>query len=230
MKLELRKTNDGSLTLYLPEMDEQYHSLNGAITESKHVFIENGFHFHPSSAPSVFEVGFGTGLNCLLTAWLAEKEKRKVIYTAIEKYPLNTEITEKLDYGQWLPYDGQKLYSAILNAKWGVPVQLSVWFTLLKLKTDFISNNWSLTNGCDVVYFDAFGPDKQPQMWSQELINRIYDQVNPQGVFVTYSAKGEVRRRLISAGFMVEKLPGPPGKKEMLRGIKVGSKISLQKK
>ncbi len=229
MKLELRKTNDGSSTLYIPEMDEQYHSLNGAITESKHVFIENGFHFHKAPVPSVFEVGFGTGLNCLLTAHLAEKEKRRVIYTAIEKYPLEAGITAKLNYDRWLPVNGKKLYSDIIDAPWGEQVQVSAWFTLLKMNADFVSDYWNLPNGCDIVYFDAFGPDKQPEMWSAELINRLFEITLPGGVFVTYSAKGEVRRRLLSAGFTVERLPGPPGKKEMLRGIKVGSKISLPK-
>lgn len=229
MKLELKKTNDGSFTLYIPEMDEQYHSLTGAITESKHVFIEHGFHFHKASALSVFEVGFGTGLNCLLTAHLARMENRQVFYTAIEKYPLDACITAELDYGRWFPNDGKKLYSDILGAVWGTQVQISPWFTILKLKADFISGNWGLPNGCDIVYFDAFGPDKQPEMWSAELINRLFGITLPGGVFVTYSAKGEVRRRLLSAGFTVEKLPGPPGKKEMLRGIKVSSKISLPK-
>lgn len=219
--MEIRETNDGSATLYLSEMDEQYHSLNGAVTESKHVFIDSGYHYHSSPNPSVFEVGFGTGLNCLLTAVAAEKEKRQVFYMAIEKFPLQPEILTQLDYGRFVPGNGKELFAAIHECSWEVPVQLSPHFKLLKIHADFTGSDWQLTSQCDIVYFDAFGPDKQPGMWTSELIQRVFELTAPNGIFVTYSAKGEVRRRLMAAGFSINKLPGPPGKKEMLRGIKV---------
>lgn len=225
MKTEYRKTADGSTTLYLPGMDEQYHSLNGAFTESDHVFIRMGYRHHPSPDPVIFEVGFGTGLNCLLTAYRAEKEKRPTSYLAIEKYPLTDEVINKLDYGRFIHKEGQKLFSSIHQCEWGVPVQLSHYFNLYKMKADLTDFSWQLPQSCNIIYFDAFGPDKQPEMWTLPIFERLYKMILPGGVIVTYSAKGEVRRRLASAGFSMEKLAGPPGKKEMLKGIKVPSKI-----
>ncbi len=225
MKLELKNTSDGSATLYLPELDEQYHSLNGAVTEAKHVFLEMGYNHHKSSNPVVFEVGFGSGLNCLLTAFEAEQQKRHTLYIGIENYPLGNEFINLLGYGKFISENRFNLFSAIHACEWNVPVEISSWFTLLKMKVDFTSQNWELPCSCDIIYFDAFGPDKQPEMWTGDLFSYIYKITRNEGIFVTYSAKGEVRRRLVSAGFSMEKLPGPPGKKEMLRGIKVQSKI-----
>lgn len=225
MKLELKNTSDGSSTFYLPELGEQYHSLNGAVTESKHVFLEMGYNYHKSSNPVVFEVGFGTGLNCLLTAHKAEQQKRPTFYIGIEYYPLAIESVNLLGYGRFIPENGHSLFSAIHASEWNVPIQISPWFTLLKMKADFTCLKWELPCSCDIIYFDAFGPDKQSEMWTDNLFSRLYKISLNEGVFVTYSAKGEVRRRLVSAGFSMEKLPGPPGKKEMLRGIKIQSKI-----
>ncbi|RIH63205.1 SAM-dependent methyltransferase [Mariniphaga sediminis] len=225
MNPEYRNTADGSGTLYLPEMNEQYHSLNGAVTESKHVFIEMGYRFHSAPNPVIFEVGFGTGLNCLLTADLAEKDQRSVFYIAIEKYPLSSETIKKLDYGRFIQGKGRELFSSIHECVWDVPVQLTPWFTLLKLKADFTGNEWQIPQHCDIIYFDAFGPDKQPEMWSLPNFLHLSQLMSPGGVFVTYSAKGMVRRQLTEVGFTVERLPGPPGKKEMLRGIKTASGI-----
>lgn len=225
MKLELKNTSDGSATFYLPELDEQYHSLNGAVTESKHVFLEMGYNHHKSSKPVVLEVGFGTGLNCLLTAYEAEKQKRPTFYIGVENYPLGNEFIKLLGYGRLIPEKGSELFSAIHNSCWEKPVEISSWFTLLKMKVDFTRLNRELPCSCDIIYFDAFGPDKQPEMWTGDLFSYLYKITRNEGVFVTYSAKGEVRRKLVSAGFSMEKLPGPPGKKEMLRGIKTLSKI-----
>jgi tRNA U34 5-methylaminomethyl-2-thiouridine-forming methyltransferase MnmC len=220
MKLELKSTADGSFTLYLPEMDEQYHSLNGAVTESEHVFLKMGFNFHPSANPAVFEVGFGTGLNALLTAYQAEVTKRKVFYTAVENHPLSPELVEELDYGRFVPERGIELYRTIHECNWNVPIQITPCFSLLKLNADFTVSLQNLKLKSDIVYFDAFAPDKQPEMWTQQIFMELYDQLLPGGVLVTYSAKGEIRRRMNDAGFRTERLPGPPGKKEMLRGIK----------
>ena len=224
MKLEIRDTADGSKTLFQPELNEQYHSMNGALTESKHVFIEKGYRFHPAPSPVVFEVGFGTGLNCLLTACLAEELKRPTFYISVEKYPLASKIIKNLEYEKWVSGIGKNLFSIIHKCEWGQPVQLSENFKLMKINGDFTGFKWQIPQLCDIIYFDAFGPEKQPEMWTFSIISGLYDWLNPGGVFVTYSAKGEVRRSLVSAGFKVERLPGPPGKKEMLRAIKMNTK------
>lgn len=221
----IKNTGDGSLTLFLPEMNEQYHSMNGALTESNHVFIDKGFNFHSSKEPVVFEVGFGTGLNSLLTAHQAQVQQRPTFYISIEKFPLDNELIKTLNYGSLIKENGSLLFESIHNCAWNIPVKISSWFTLLKFNNDFITKNWLLPQKCDIIYFDAFGPDKQPEMWTGEIFARLFENLSDSGVLVTYSAKGEVRRRLLNAGFYVEKLPGPPGKKEMLRGIKNSSKI-----
>lgn len=225
MNLQIKNTGDGSATLFLPEMNEQYHSLNGAVTESNHVFLANGFNFHPSKQPVVFEVGFGTGLNCLLTAHQAQLHNRPTFYMTIEKFPIEQEIVNQLNYGSLVKENGIRLFRNIHDCEWNIPVEVSPWFTLLKLNTDFTTEKWILPKKTDIIYFDAFGPDKQPEMWSEEIFIRLFKNSSEGGILVTYSAKGEVRRRMVKAGFKVERLPGPPGKKEMLRGIKVASKI-----
>lgn len=225
MNVQLKQTNDGSATLFVSEMNEQYHSLNGALTESNHVFLENGFVFHKTSHPVVFEVGFGTGLNCLLTANQAQLQQRPTCFITIEKFPLSRQILNQLDYGSLIPGNGVQLFNAIHESEWNILVEISPWFTLLKLKDDFTRLAWILPRKCDIIYFDAFGPDKQPEMWTEEVFIRLFENCQEGGVLVTYSAKGEVRRRLIAAGFKAERLPGPPGKKEMLRAIKMVSEI-----
>lgn len=220
MKIELKHTADGSSTIYLPDLNEQYHSLNGAVTESDHVFLKMGFNYHKKPNPVLFEVGFGTGLNALLTANRARITNQSILYMAIENYPLEKALIEELDYGRFVPDKGIDLFSAIHECNWNTPVQVTPYFRLLKIKSDFTTSDWKLPLNFDIVYFDAFGPDKQPEMWSQQIFSRLYEQLLPGGILVTYSAKGEVRRRLNAAGFTTEKLPGPPGKKEMIRAIK----------
>jgi tRNA U34 5-methylaminomethyl-2-thiouridine-forming methyltransferase MnmC len=220
MNPDLIFTADGSPTLYIPEMNEQYHSLNGAVTESNFVYLEKGYSFHKAENPVVFEVGFGTGLNALITAIHAEKTGRPTFYIAIEKYPLDDVFFEKLNYGVFFQERGVELYRLIQQAPWGEVLQINPFFRFLKIKGDITGSEWQLPESCDVIYFDAFGPDKQPEVWSEQIFSRLFSFTSPGGVLVTYSAKGEVRRRMLSAGFKTEKLPGPPGKKEMLRGIK----------
>ena len=220
MKPQIINTADGSQTLYVAKMDEQYHSTNGASTESSYVYIEKGYLFNKSKNPTIFEVGFGTGLNCLLTALLAEKLKRDTIYYTIEKFPLDKEIIQQLEYGKNISAEAQVLFENIHACEWGKPVQISQYFSLIKLKSDLQKNNLKEIKNCDVIYFDAFGPDKQPEMWQPQILQKIYSITATNGVFVTYSAKGEVRRQLAKCGFEMERLPGPPGKLHMLRGVK----------
>ncbi|MDD4108579.1 MAG: tRNA (5-methylaminomethyl-2-thiouridine)(34)-methyltransferase MnmD [Prolixibacteraceae bacterium] len=223
MKYRIIPTADGSRTLYLPQIDEQYHSLNGAVTESVHVFIDKGYIFQSEREAIVFEVGLGTGLNCLLTAIRAEELKRPTTYYSLEAYPLPSEIIIQLNYGSLESGKYAGVYSKIHECPWGRFVNLSPWFRLYKIKADLTRDGWQPPGCCNIIYFDAFGPGKQPEMWSPAIFSAIYDITLPGGVFVTYSARGEVRRSLSSAGFSMERLPGPPGKKEMLRGIKVKS-------
>jgi len=220
MEHSIITTADGSPTLYLPNLKEQYHSINGAITESKYVFLEMGYLNHKSITPNVFEVGFGTGLNCLLTALKAEEQKRLTTYTSIEKFPLNSNIINQLHYGKFISPNAQELYNDLHNCEWNKIIEISKYFKLIKLNADLLKNKLKNSKECDIIYFDAFGPDKQPEMWSPEIFKKIYSVTAPNGIFVTYSAKGLVRRQLSTCGFNVERLPGPPGKFQMLRGIK----------
>jgi tRNA U34 5-methylaminomethyl-2-thiouridine-forming methyltransferase MnmC len=208
-------TADGSHTLYVPELNEHYHSVNGALQESMHVYVEAGFNRCGKQRISVLELGFGTGLNALLTFREAQKRNVSVSYTALEKYPLPETLTACLNYGTetHLP----DVFTELHAADWNEQREISPFFSLKKVQTDFF--DYDFPGLYDVVFYDAFAPDKQPEVWSQALFNRIYDCMYPQGVLTTYCAKGEVRRMLQRAGFTVERIPGPPGKREMLRGV-----------
>lgn len=220
MNLQIINTSDGFKTIYLPDLDEQYHSVNGAFTESNHVFLEMGYQFHKAVSPKVFEVGFGTGLNCLLTAIAAEKTKRNTKYISIEKFPLDESSIKQLNYGEKISLDAKILFEKIHACKWNETVQISKYFQLKKLKSDLIKNDISEIKNCDIIYFDAFGPDKQPEIWKPDIFQKIFISTARNGIFVTYSAKGEVRRQLTACGYKMERIPGPPGKIQMLRGIK----------
>lgn len=220
MDYQIIQTADGSKTLYLPAMNEQFHSVNGAFTESEYVFTGKGYHFHPAKNPVVFEVGFGTGLNCLLTAISAEKAQRPTTFFTIEKYPLDAHWLEQLNYGSFISAEAKNIFATIHSCEWGKTVRITDHFSLHKINADLTKVSFSEFAKFDVIYFDAFGPDKQPEMWEPAIFRKIFEQCTDEAVFVTYSAKGEVRRRLSAAGFTMERLPGPPGKKEMLRAIK----------
>jgi tRNA U34 5-methylaminomethyl-2-thiouridine-forming methyltransferase MnmC len=168
----------------------------------------------------VFEVGFGTGLNCLLTAWQAEKDKRPTRYISIEKFPLENNITDQLNYGRLISDDAQNTFEEIHKCKWNKEVQISEYFSLLKIEGDLLNYNLANIENCNIIYFDAFGPEKQPEMWTPLIFNKIAILTSTGGVLVTYSAKGEVRRQLTASGFDMNRIPGPPGKIHMLRGIK----------
>lgn len=215
----LRKTSDGSDTLYSAEMDESYHSLNGAIQESRHIFIEAGLHQVKRQSIRIFEVGFGTGLNALLTWEEAHKNNLKVEYDAIEQFPVPDSIVKSLNYQMLetgLPAD------ALIQLHKGPWNRLEMLeynrYYLNKVQGDFTDFNF--TDKYDLVYFDAFSPDKQPEMWAEDLFLKIFNALNYNGILVTYSAKGEVRRRMLRCGFNVERIPGPPGKREILRAKK----------
>lgn len=218
--MKLMKTADGSHTLFVPGLDEHYHSVNGAVQESVHVFLRAGFDRMSLPAFRVLEFGFGTGLNALLTMLEADERGKNVVYASIEKYPLPAEISSQLNYGELLCPSAPGLLERLHQAAWDEDVALSPSFTLHKIRADYNECRWP--DGVDLVYFDAFAPDKQPEVWNQALFDRIFRSMNDGGVIVTYCAKGAVRRMWQAAGFTVERLPGPPGKREMLRGTKKG--------
>lgn len=217
MKRTVEMTADGSCTLFVPEMDEHYHSVNGALQESRHVFFHAGWEYLNRDNYRILEFGFGTGLNALLALSRAVHDGTQVAYYTIEKFPLNEDLWQQLHY-EHLDIEGAgRWFSSLHQSAWDKDVLLEPNFLLHKIKGDF--NEVSFPEQIDLVFFDAFAPDKQPEVWSQVLFDRIFQVMAPGGVLVTYCAKGVVRRMLQQAGFRVERIPGPPGKREMLRAI-----------
>lgn len=222
MKKELLKTGDGSTTLHLPKWDEQYHSKHGAIQEANHVFIQHGLEYiiaqDPSNSLSVLEIGFGTGLNALLTYTNAQDVAELIVnYTGLEAYPILVEEISKLNFSEQLEIDNS-IYTKLHTTAWEEKAAISDNFYLTKLKMKF--QDFQGNGNFNLIYFDAFGPRVQPELWELAIFQQMYAALKPNGVLVTYSAKGDVRRAMQQVGFKVERLPGPPGKREMLRAIK----------
>ncbi len=215
---EIQITDDGSATLYLPQLDEHYHSVKGAITESRHIYRDCGYLFRASQSPgpvTILEIGLGTGMNAAVTA-MAANDLSPVRYIALELYPLSLEEVDSMQLDRFVD---PRLLRDLHQCPWDGPRQLTPAFTLEKRRCDF--TQCDLPSGIDVVYFDAFAPEKQPEMWSPELFRRIFHAMNPGGVLTTYCAKGCIRRMLSAIGFSVERLPGPPGgKREIIRAIR----------
>lgn len=222
MKKKLITTSDGSHTLYLPGIDEHYHSTYGALQESRHVFIEKGLHHLDKNIEpvNVLEVGFGTGLNALLTLFESEKDKRKVHYIGVEPYPLEEQFFKKLNYGRLIDYDKAENYLQQMHEKdWNFPFYITEYFILNKLRTKFEEATLQ-PSMFHLIYYDAFAPDKEDSLWNKENFEKCYNALKEGGVLVTYSSKGQVKRDLAEAGFNVSKVEGPEGKREMLRAIK----------
>ena len=205
-------TDDGSPTLRHPLSGESYHSTHGAVSESEHVFIGNGLDLCPLHAVRIFEMGFGSGLNAYLTLKAAMREGREVDYTAVELHPVDIGVARLMDYAC------DPLFVAMHEAPWNVGVEIAPGFTLRKIEGDLEELDLELT--FDLVYFDAFSPTCQPELWTAEVFAGIYRRLAPGGALVTYSAKGEVKRALRQAGFEVRRLAGAPGKRHMLRALK----------
>ncbi|HEX7493022.1 MAG TPA: tRNA (5-methylaminomethyl-2-thiouridine)(34)-methyltransferase MnmD [Bacteroidales bacterium] len=211
-------TSDGSHTIYVPEIDEHYHSVHGAVMESNHIFIKNGFQVCKADPLNIFEVGFGTGLNALLTALKCISGEKEVNYTSIEKYPLDERVIKSLNHSDYAGENAKEIFQRIHTAPWNINVNICKNFNLKKIESDF--TDFQHKGIYDLVYFDAFGPDKQPEMWTTEIFERIASVTKKKGILVTYSAKGEVKRTLIACGFDVTLLPGPPGKRQMISAVK----------
>ncbi len=220
---ELITTEDGSHSLFVPHLNEHYHSTHGAIQESQHVYIETGFAACELQQLNVLEIGFGTGLNAFLTLLEAEKTNKHISYSSLELYPISEKSASQLNYAQQITDDANThLFLALHNAPWNEEVEITPTFILHKIDTDFSDpNNLDTVTLFDVIYFDAFAPEKQPEMWTQPIFNKLFALCNQNAIITTYCAKGVVRRMLQFAGFTVERLPGPPGKREILRGRKI---------
>lgn len=211
-------TADGSPTLYLAALDQHYHSIHGAQQESEHVFLKTGLHSLPAqSRIDLLEVGFGTGLNALLTARYAQQQGQFIHYTALEKYPLSPATWQTLSY----PRAGPAAWlQALHQAPWSENYALHRFFQLHKQEGDLRTTVFPPAL-FDLVYFDAFAPEAQPDLWTEKIFSALYASLRPGGVLVTYCVKGSVRRALRAAGFAVEKKPGPPGKREITRAEKL---------
>jgi tRNA U34 5-methylaminomethyl-2-thiouridine-forming methyltransferase MnmC len=221
MKTEFEMTEDGSHTLFVPALNEHYHSTHGAVQESMHVYINAGFRQCPKNEMHVLEIGFGTGLNAFLTLLEGEKSNKKIVYTALELYPVSLTDARKLNYASQVCPEKTDVFLQLHESEWEKRININNRFSLLKLNRNVAENDLFVPDEAfDAVYFDAFAPEKQPEMWSQTIFDTIFSICNPNAILTTYCAKGAVRRMLQNAGFTVERLEGPPGKREILRARK----------
>ena len=218
LKPQVILTGDGSKSLSVPGLNESYHSIHGALAESKHVFIREGLNFKKKNKVKIFELGFGTGLNCVLS-WIYAKEHDIVVsYEGIELYPLDDKLYHMLDYKSCLQKKYASLYDKVVSSNWGIAHEFDNHFIMKKTKADFLSID--VISDYDLIYYDAFAPDKQAELWTLSAFEKAYDMLCPGGVLTTYCAKGVVKRRLKEVGFIVKSLQGPPGKREMIRAEK----------
>lgn len=216
MKREIIITSDGSTTIHIPAWNEQYHSKHGAIQEAYHVFIKHGLEHVNLEEISILEIGFGTGLNCFITYL---ETKKDIEYVGVEAYPVAEEEIEKLNYVSELKAEkNADIFKKIHNVSWKETHQIDRGFTLEKREQFFKDITDSDT--FNLIYFDAFGARVQPELWTETIFEKMFSALRKDGVLVTYAAKGSVRRAMESVGFTVERLPGPPGKREMLRATK----------
>lgn len=211
-------TADGSDTIYSVQHNAHYHSLNGALQESRHIFINNGFDALPINTISILEVGFGTGLNAALTSSKAVETNKRVNYTGIELYPLEESILSKINYCQYLSTEENDLWNKISTAAWELESILNPSFSLIKHKEDICK--LVLHKTFDLIYFDAFAPEDQPEIWTKAVFEKLFNATNKGGILVTYCSKGLVKQALRSVGYIVKRLPGPPGKRHILRATK----------
>lgn len=231
LKREIIQTNDGSTTIHLPEWNESYHSKHGAIQEAYHVFIKNGLslfegsgHLQTGEAKSVsiLEIGFGTGLNCFITFLEAKKKNQIIDYVGAEAYPVLFEEAMQMNYPKQIDAGQINIFETIHNCDWEKENQISTNFTLTKRKQFF--QDIDDEDRFDLIYFDAFGFRVQPELWSDQIFSKMYKALKPNGILVTYACRTSIKNAMLSAGFSVKKLPGAPGKREMLRADKAISK------
>lgn len=219
MKREIIQTLDGSTTIHIAEWDECYHSKHGAIQEAQHVFIKNGLSLFPDRNVSILEIGFGTGLNAFITFLESKKRNQSIDYVGVEAYPISADEILSMNYVEELnAVEQSSIFDTMHQSNWEEKIILDDDFTLTKRKQFFEEINDE--NKFDLIYFDAFGYRVQPKLWSTAIFEKMYKALKPNGVLVTYAARGVVKRSMIEVGFTVEKLAGPPGKREMFRATK----------
>lgn len=219
MKREIIQTLDGSTTIHIEEWDECYHSKHGAIQEAEHVFIKNGLSLFKDKSIAILEIGFGTGLNAFITYLESLKLNQMINYVGVEAYPISAEELASMNYVKELKAEhSSEVFEKMHQCNWEEEAKLGDKFTLTKRKQFF--HEIEDKNYFDLIYFDAFGYRVQPELWSTAIFKKMYDALIPNGVLVTYAARGVVKRSMIEVGFTVEKLAGPPGKREMFRAIK----------
>lgn len=220
MKRKIIQTADGSSSLLVEDWGETYHSRHGAIQEAQHVFIQNGLSLFQEQSVAVLEIGFGTGLNAFITFLEAEKRQLKIDYVGVEAYPILKEEAEQLNYVTQLDanqYDAQ--FELMHASEWGINTAISEYFTLTKRQQYF--NEIDDKNRFELIYFDAFGFQYQPELWSVEIFRKMFEALKPNGILVTYACRGPIKRAMQEAGFSTRKLAGPPGKREMLKAEKI---------
>ncbi len=219
MEREIIQTLDGSTTIHLKEWDECYHSKHGAIQEAQHVFIKNGLSLFPNQSVSILEIGFGTGLNAFISFLESSKLNQSINYVGVEAYPVNATEVLAMNYVDELNAKSQKeVFEKMHESKWNEKIELTAEFELTKRKQFF--DEIDDVEQFDLIYFDAFGYRVQPELWSTAIFQKMYTALRPGGKLVTYAARGVVKRSMMEVGFTVEKLPGPPGKREMFRASK----------
>jgi tRNA U34 5-methylaminomethyl-2-thiouridine-forming methyltransferase MnmC len=218
LKREIIQTNDGSTTIHLPEWNESYHSKHGAIQEAYHVFIKNGFSLFEGEPISVLEIGFGTGLNCFITYLEAKKKNQQINYVGVEAYPVAFEEAMQMNYPAAIDGSEAHIFNQMHESDWEQKSQVTANFLLTKRKQFF--QDIKDENAFDLIYFDAFGFRVQPELWSEEIFAAMFKALRPNGVLVTYACRTSIKNAMLSAGFSVKKLPGAPGKREMLRANK----------
>ena len=220
MKREIIQTKDGSTSILLPDWNETYHSKFGAIQEAKHVFIKNGLSLFSGESVSILEIGFGTGLNAFITYLEAKNSGQTINYTGVEAYPVSEEDALKMNYVSELEANSsEEIFLKMHQATWNEKVELDSNFTLEKQNKKF--QEISDEEKYDLIYFDAFGFRVQPELWSLEIFQTMFKALKPNGILVTYACRSSIKNAMKEAGFEVEKLNGPPGKREMLRARKL---------
>lgn len=220
MKREIITTNDGSTTIHLPELNESYHSKHGAIQEAYHVFIKNGLSLFEGKSVSILEIGFGTGLNSFITYLEAKKSNQTIDYVGVEAYPVAIEEALQMNYVKELNANQEAaIFKDMHEANWEEKVAISDDFSLIKRQQLFQEINDE--DAYNLIYFDAFGFRVQPELWSLEVFQKMYNALKINGVIVTYACRSSIKNAMIECGFKVEKLPGAPGKREMLRAKKI---------
>ena len=212
-------TKDGSHSLFSQKHGVSYHSKFGAIQETQHVFIDSGFRFKiPTSSLSILGIGFGTGLNAFMTFLESKKHNIDINYIGVEAYPLSLETITEFNFSEILK-EGESDFQKIHELDWEKPHALNDHFQLTKMNMKI--EDIDFKNQFDLIYFDAFGPGAQPELWEEPILQKMYDALKTDGVLTTYCAKGSVKRGLKKVGFTIEALPGPPGKREMTRAVKL---------